>query len=43
MAAKNKSAIWSDVETRLSDFDRAGLLKLLHDLYGRLAWRVRGR
>lgn len=24
---------WSDVKTRLADFDRAGLIELIHDLY----------
>ena len=24
---------WSDVKTRLADFDRAGLLRLVQDLY----------
>lgn len=33
MATKKKSSAWSDVKTRLSDFDRAGLLGLLQDLY----------
>ena len=33
MATKKKSASWSDVKTRLADFDRAGLLGLLQDLY----------
>jgi hypothetical protein len=33
MATKKNSASWSDVKTRLADFDRAGLLGLLQDLY----------
>ena len=33
MATKKNSASWSDVITRLADFDRAGLLGLLQDLY----------
>lgn len=33
MAIKKNSASWSDVKTRLVDFDRAGLLRLLQDLY----------
>ncbi len=28
------SPVWSDVKTRLAEFDRAGLLGLLQDLYG---------
>jgi hypothetical protein len=34
MANKDKSAAtWSDVKAKLGDFDRAGLLGLVHDLY----------
>ena len=33
MASKKNAASWSDVKTRLTDFDRAGLLGLLQDLY----------
>lgn len=33
MATKKNSASWSDVKTRLADYDRAGLLGLLQDLY----------
>ncbi len=33
MATKKNSASWSDVKTKLADFDRAGLLALLQDLY----------
>ena len=33
MVAKKNSASWSDVKTKLADFDRAGLLGLLQDLY----------
>lgn len=34
MAAKKNSASWSDVKNRLATVDRAGLLSLVHDLYG---------
>ena len=33
MATKKTTPSWSDVKTKLSDFDRAGLLLLLQDLY----------
>ena len=33
MATKKTTPSWSDVKTRLADFDRAGLLGLLQDLY----------
>ncbi len=33
MTTKKNSASWSDVKIRLADFDRAGLLGLLQDLY----------
>lgn len=33
MPAKKKAAHWSEVKTRLADFDRAGLLGLVQDLY----------
>ncbi len=33
MATKKTTPSWSDVKTRLTDFDRAGLLVLLQDLY----------
>lgn len=33
MAAKKTTPSWSDVKTSLTDFDRAGLLGLLQDLY----------
>lgn len=33
MATKKNTASWSNVKTRLADFDRAGLLALLQDLY----------
>lgn len=33
MVAKKNTASWSDVKTKLVDFDRAGLLGLLQDLY----------
>ena len=33
MATKTKTPSWSDVKTQLLDFDRAGLLGLLQDLY----------
>ena len=33
MATRKNSVSWSDVKTRLADFDRAGLLGLLQDLY----------
>jgi len=29
-----KAPIWGDVKTKLADFDRAGLLALLQDMYG---------
>jgi len=34
MATKKNSLSWSDVKTKLADFDRAGLLSLVQDLYG---------
>ena len=33
MTTKKKTPSWSDVKTKLVDFDRAGLLRLLQDLY----------
>lgn len=33
MATKKNTASWSDVKTKLTDFDRAGLLGLIQDLY----------
>jgi hypothetical protein len=33
MSTKKNTPSWSDVETKLVDFDRAGLLGLLQDLY----------
>jgi hypothetical protein len=33
MATKKNTPSWSDVKTKLADFDRAGLLVLLQDLY----------
>lgn len=33
MATKKATPSWSDVKTRLTDFDRAGLLGLLQELY----------
>lgn len=33
MATKKSAPSWSDIKTRLADFDRAGLLGLLQDLY----------
>ncbi len=33
MATKKNAPSWSDVKTKLVDFDRAGLLGLLQDLY----------
>ncbi len=33
MATKKNTASWSDVKSKLTDFDRAGLLGLLQDLY----------
>jgi len=33
MTTKETTPSWSDVKTRLADFDRAGLLGLLQDLY----------
>ncbi|MDP1549140.1 MAG: hypothetical protein Q8L97_03110 [Nitrosomonas sp.] len=33
MVTKKNSVSWSDVKTKLADFDRAGLLGLLQDLY----------
>jgi len=33
MVTKRSTPSWSDVKTRLADFDRAGLLGLLQDLY----------
>lgn len=33
MATKKNTPSWSDVKTKLVDFDRAGLLGLLQDLY----------
>lgn len=33
MAARKTAPSWSDVKTRLGDFDRAGLIGLVQDLY----------
>ncbi|AOU98664.1 hypothetical protein BI364_12460 [Acidihalobacter yilgarnensis] len=33
MATKKNNPSWSDVKTKLADFDRAGLLGLVQDLY----------
>lgn len=33
MATKKSAPSWSDVKTKLADFDRAGLLGLVQDLY----------
>jgi hypothetical protein len=33
MATKKNSPCWSDVKGKLTEFDRAGLLGLLQDLY----------
>jgi len=33
MATRKSSPSWSDVKTKLADFDRASLLCLVHDLY----------
>ncbi len=33
MATKKTKPSWSDIKARLADFDRAGLLGLVHDLY----------
>jgi hypothetical protein len=33
MATKKNTPSWSDVKTKLADFDRAGLLGLLQDMY----------
>ena len=33
MATKKNSPSWGDVKTQLADFDRAGLLGLVQDLY----------
>lgn len=33
MATKKRAPSWSDVKTKLADFDRAGLLGLVQDLY----------
>jgi hypothetical protein len=33
MATKKTTPSWSDVKTKLTDFDRAGLLALVQDLY----------
>lgn len=33
MATKKNASSWSDVKTKLADFDRAGLLGLVQDLY----------
>jgi hypothetical protein len=33
MATKKATSTWSDVKTKLADFDRAGLLGLVQDLY----------
>jgi len=33
MATKKKTPSWSDVKTKLVDFDRAGLMGLVQDLY----------
>ena len=34
MTTKKKAPGWSDVKTRLADFDRSGLVGLVQDLYG---------
>ena len=33
MASKKTTPSWSDVKTKLADFDRAGLIGLVQDLY----------
>lgn len=33
MATKKASPTWSDVKSRLADFDRAGEIALVQDLY----------
>jgi hypothetical protein len=33
MVNKKSSSTWSDVKAKLADFDRAGLIGLVHDLY----------
>lgn len=33
MATKKSTSSWSDVKTKLADFDRAGLIALVQDLY----------
>jgi hypothetical protein len=33
MSTKNNAPRWSDIKTKLSDFDRAGLIGLVQDLY----------
>jgi len=33
MTAKKKTPSWSDVKIKLADFDRAGLIDLVQDLY----------
>lgn len=33
MATKKTKPTWSDIKSELSDFDRAGLLAIVHDLY----------
>jgi len=33
MTAKKNTPSWSDVKTRLTDFDRTGLIGLVQDLY----------
>jgi hypothetical protein len=33
MANRKSSPTWSDVKAKLADFDRAGLIGLVHDLY----------
>jgi hypothetical protein len=33
LSAKTTTTRWSDVKARLADFDRAGLIELIHDLY----------
>lgn len=34
MATKKTTPSWSDVKTKLADFDRTGLIALVQDLYG---------
>ncbi len=33
MTAKKNTPSWSDVKTRMADFDRAELIRLVQDLY----------